>query len=257
MGLFLQNFGLRCRSRPDTGWRLAANIRTHLQSPASRAHGLARLSHESDRMGKVGIHSELPCGLGRYARHAVPAPGRVSRNDRSIDAAACGSATAGLKSFAAGPEPAVLLGGPARSRSCSDRSMPPGHGKVALVFLLPRPSVAPDRRRGYQRHPDPDPCRVGDRPGAGGMDRDARHPWRRRPRAGIRGGKCRPGAAIGIWLLVRALRHSHAHTEAENRTLAFATDLFRARSRPSSWSMPRPTESSGPGFFSPPPWRSA
>jgi nickel/cobalt transporter (NicO) family protein len=31
--------------------------------------------------------------------------------------------------------------------------------------------------------------------------------------------------AIGVGLLVRALRHSHAHTEAESRTLAFATGL--------------------------------
>ena len=31
--------------------------------------------------------------------------------------------------------------------------------------------------------------------------------------------------AIGIWLLLRALRQSHAHTEAESRTLAFATGL--------------------------------
>src|SRR5262249_56360044 len=31
--------------------------------------------------------------------------------------------------------------------------------------------------------------------------------------------------AIGLWLLLRALRQSHAHTEAESRTLAFATGL--------------------------------
>jgi len=31
--------------------------------------------------------------------------------------------------------------------------------------------------------------------------------------------------AVGVWLLLRALRHSHAHSEAESRSLAFATGL--------------------------------
>ena len=31
--------------------------------------------------------------------------------------------------------------------------------------------------------------------------------------------------AIGIWLLIRALRHSHSHGEADSRSLAFATGL--------------------------------
>lgn len=30
---------------------------------------------------------------------------------------------------------------------------------------------------------------------------------------------------VGLWLLVRALRHSHAHTAADSRALAFATGL--------------------------------
>lgn len=31
--------------------------------------------------------------------------------------------------------------------------------------------------------------------------------------------------AVGIWLLVRVLRHSHSHTETDSRALAFATGL--------------------------------
>ena len=53
-----------------------------------------------------------------------------------------GSATAGLKSFAAGPEPAVLLAGLAFAVLFgSVHALMPGHGKVALVsYYLGRPS---------------------------------------------------------------------------------------------------------------------
>ena len=137
-----------------------------------------------------------------------------------------GSATAGLKSFAAGPEPAILLAGLAFAVLFgSVHALMPGHGKVALVsYYLGRPSRLIG---GVVTSVVLILTHVGSaivlvlagwtvmRATLGGV---GRAPVFEAASAIL-------VTAIGVWLLVRALHHSHPHTEAESRTLAFATGL--------------------------------
>jgi nickel/cobalt exporter len=138
-----------------------------------------------------------------------------------------GSATAGLKSFATGTEPGALLAGLAFAVLFGAvHALMPGHGKIALVsYYLGHPSRMIGGvttsiililthvgsaivlvLAGFQA------IRVT----LGGVGRAP----------AFEAASAVLVTAIGIWLLLRALRHSHAHTEAESRTLAFATGLI-------------------------------
>jgi ABC-type nickel/cobalt efflux system permease component RcnA len=137
-----------------------------------------------------------------------------------------GSATGGLTSFAAGPEPGALLAGLAFAVLFgSVHALMPGHGKVALVsYYLGRPSRMIG---GVVTSVILILTHVGSaivlvlagfkaiRITLGGVGRAP----------AFEAASAILVTAIGIWLLLRALRHSHVHTEAESRTLAFATGL--------------------------------
>jgi ABC-type nickel/cobalt efflux system permease component RcnA len=137
-----------------------------------------------------------------------------------------GSATTGLKSFAAGAEPAALVAALAFAVLFgSIHALMPGHGKVALVsYYLGRPARLIG---GVATSVILILTHVGSaivlvlagftvmRATLGGVGRAPAFEM----------ASALLVTAIGGWLLVRALRHSHAHTEAESRTLAFATGL--------------------------------
>src|SRR5712692_165491 len=137
-----------------------------------------------------------------------------------------GSATAGLTSFAAGPEPGAWLAGLAFAVLFgSVHALMPGHGKTALVsYYLGRPSRLIG---GAVTSVILILTHVGSaivlvlagfkaiRVTLGGVGRAP----------AFETASAILVTAIGIWLLLRALRHSHAHAEAESRTLAFATGM--------------------------------
>src|SRR5262245_34722929 len=137
-----------------------------------------------------------------------------------------GSATAGLTTFSAGPAARAFLAALAFAVLFgSVHALMPGHGKVALVaYYLGRPSRLIG---GVVTSVILILTHVGSaivlvlagfkviRMTLGGV---GRAPAFEAVSAVL-------VVAIGIWLLLRALRHSHAHTEAESRSLAFATGL--------------------------------
>jgi len=137
-----------------------------------------------------------------------------------------GSATSGLTSLAAGADPGALLAGLAFAVLFgSVHALMPGHGKVALVsYYLGRPSRIIG---GVMTSVILILTHVGSaivlvlagfkvmRMTLGGVGRAPT----------FEAASAILVTAVGIWLLLRAIRHSHAHTEAESRTLAFATGL--------------------------------
>jgi nickel/cobalt exporter len=137
-----------------------------------------------------------------------------------------GSATSGLKSFAADTDPGALLAGLAFAVLFgSVHALMPGHGKVALVsYYLGRPSRL---LGGVATSVILILTHVGSaivlvlagfqviRVTLGGVGRAP----------AFEAASAVLVTAIGIWLLLRALRHSHAHSETESRALAFATGL--------------------------------
>src|SRR5437660_5004848 len=132
-----------------------------------------------------------------------------------------GSATAGLGGFAAGMELPALLASLAFAVLFGFvHALMPGHGKVALVsYYLGRPSRV---LGGVVTSVILILTHVGSaivlvlagfkviRITLGGVGRAP----------AFEAASAILVTAIGIWLLLRALRHSHAHAEAESRTLS-------------------------------------
>jgi nickel/cobalt transporter (NicO) family protein len=136
------------------------------------------------------------------------------------------SATTALKGFAGTPDFGALAAGLAFAAVFGFvHALMPGHGKIALVsYYLGRPS-------GILSGAVTSAILILTHVGSAIVLVLAGFAVLRHTLAGVGRAPAFEAASailvivIGVWLLVRALRHSHAHTEAGSRALAFATGL--------------------------------
>jgi ABC-type nickel/cobalt efflux system permease component RcnA len=136
------------------------------------------------------------------------------------------NATGALKAFAGTPDFAVLAGGLAFAVLFGFvHALMPGHGKIALVsYYLGNPSRLVG---GLAASVILILTHVGSAVliviGGFAVLRSTLAGVGRAP--AFEAASALMVTAIGIWLLIRALRHSHSHGETDSRSLAFATGL--------------------------------